>query len=268
MPPRNRRESGGAPNSDLLMTVAEAAAEAGVGVDEILHQIFARAYRAYGKCRGQGLVKAIPRHDFACLPTSRLPPGTRYATEEEMRAFNDARASAICPWEFPELPAGVVAPDYVEQTEDHFRAFYAYPNEGVPVDTWFDVEGSIIYADGKPYWTDVRVEAAQSPEMADDCANVEPRAPAEKSERAKKSREDKETDALEIAKMFVVDGVAPNVKDHTTKTMGVLKTTYPGLEDRLGREAVESLLEITFVGQRRSRGNPRQSRKVNAGSDT
>jgi hypothetical protein len=146
------------PISRGLITVAEAAAEASVSVAEILRQVVVGAYRAYGRRRAGGLIGPIPRNEFAELPTSRLPPGTRYATEAEMRVFEDAHASAICPWDFPELPAGVVAQDYAEQAEGYFRAFYVYPDEGAPVDTWFDVKASIIYADGKPEWTDVRVE--------------------------------------------------------------------------------------------------------------
>lgn len=75
-----------------------------------------------------------------------------------------------------------------------------------------------------------------------------------RQEPATKSIEDKKTDALAIAKMFVRNGVAPNVKTHATLVMGRLKTTYP--QNHLLRKNLEVLLDTTFKGQRRSAGRP------------
>jgi hypothetical protein len=79
-----------------------------------------------------------------------------------------------------------------------------------------------------------------------------------KSKPAKKSDKDKENEALEIAKTFVVDGVAPNLKTHTTSVMGVLKALSP--EDRMLRKDAEALLKTAFAAARRAQGNPRSKR--------
>jgi hypothetical protein len=149
------------------MTIAAAAAEAGVGIKVMLIWIVAGTYRAYGRHRGLGLFKVIPRHEFAELPISRLPPEMRYATESELMKLReeqsalesghatDAQRAEWWKGKFAHLSDGVVAPDYVEQELDRFYAFYLAPRLR---DTWFDVERDIIYADDKREWTDVRVE--------------------------------------------------------------------------------------------------------------
>jgi hypothetical protein len=150
-----------------LVTIAEAAAEAGVTVDVIVDELAAGKRRAYGRRRGVGLLDPIPRNHFS-EPLSRLPPGVRYATKaemsrlmEEQSALKGGRATETQMgewWEgrFAHLPAGVVASDYVEQEEDYAHAFYVAPRL---VDTWFEAEAAIIYADGKPEWADIRVES-------------------------------------------------------------------------------------------------------------
>jgi hypothetical protein len=82
--------------------------------------------------------------------------------------------------------------------------------------------------------------------------------PRKGSELAKKSDEDTEFDILEIAKTFVKDGIAPNVREHTTLVMTVLKKECPGSHPK--REQVSELLTIEFKNQRRSRGRANRPR--------
>jgi hypothetical protein len=89
-------------------------------------------------------------------------------------------------------------------------------------------------------------------------ADIEPPVLPKRSELAKKSNEDKEPNILEIAKTFVKNGIAPNVRQHTTLVMSVLKKKYPGNHPK--RSQVEELLTIEFKNLRRSRGRANRSR--------
>ncbi len=91
-----------------------------------------------------------------------------------------------------------------------------------------------------------------------DRTKIEPPVPPKRSELAKKSNEDKAPNILEIAKTFVKDGIAPNVREHTTLVMTVLKKECPGNHPK--RDAVEELLTVEFKNQRRSRGRASRAR--------
>ncbi len=88
--------------------------------------------------------------------------------------------------------------------------------------------------------------------------DVEPRTLAKRVRPANKSFKEKEADALETAKTFVIDGVAPCVKEHATAVMRVLKRQHP--QNHIRREDLERLLATQFKAQRRPQGNPRRTR--------
>jgi hypothetical protein len=95
--------------------------------------------------------------------------------------------------------------------------------------------------------------SASPPEAAR--ADIEPRAPAKRSEPVKKSDEERKANALKIAWTFVGKGVAPNLKTHTTLVMGALRALP--VEYRMLRKDVEGLLKTEFTAARRAQGNPR-----------
>jgi hypothetical protein len=65
-------------------------------------------------------------------------------------------------------------------------------------------------------------------------------------------------EVLEIAETFVIGGIAPNVREHTTNVMKVLKTDYPG--NHPTRVKVDEILTAEFKDRRRSPGNPNRAR--------
>jgi hypothetical protein len=143
------------PTHARLVTMVEAATEAGVTIEMVLNNIVNGEYHAYGRHLGLGLIRKIPPECFMLLPTSRLPPGMRYATEAEIRQYDQACSLMTNPWTPPNLPPGVVFSDFVDQEEDYAQAFLVTPRV---IDTWFDAAASIIWVERKREWTDVRVE--------------------------------------------------------------------------------------------------------------
>jgi hypothetical protein len=118
-----------------------------------------------------------------------------------------------------ELPPALVEPTYIDPDYDE--------RSGEALRPWPMVEAINLDPSGEP---------ATAP--------IELPAPATDQSRRKKSPEEKKADALEIAKTFVVDGVAPNYKDHATAVMGVLKGKHP--QNHIRREDLEILLQATF----------------------
>jgi hypothetical protein len=102
-----------------------------------------------------------------------------------------------------------------------------------------------------------RLRSESSSTVLPEAARYE-RTPAESLRPAKKSLEEKVADALEVAKRFVVNGVAPSVKEHATLVMGVLKRQHP--QSHMRREDLEGLLATEFKAQRRPQGNSRSKR--------
>jgi hypothetical protein len=124
-----------------------------IGADAVVEQLVAGKLHAYGLDCGSGLPKPIPLEHFM-IALSRLPRGTRYATTAEMNDLARRRAAADSQWDIIELPDGVVEPDYIERTKEYSQAFML---PSPLLDTWIDIASSIIYADGKPRWTDIMI---------------------------------------------------------------------------------------------------------------
>jgi hypothetical protein len=116
---------------------------------------------------------------------------------------------------------------------------------------WFKRQGLEL-----PYR--LRREPLSTSRPEDACASIEPPVPPKGSELAVKSDEGEEPNIPKIAMTFVRDGIAPNVREHTTLVMSVLKKEWPGNHPK--REQVSGLLTIEFKNQRRSRGRRNRPR--------
>jgi hypothetical protein len=138
-------------------------------------------------------------------------------------------------------PPGATHPDFFEPIAEYLWITYQDCVD------WFNRHGVSL-----PLRLRREPPSTGRPEAAH--ADIRPK----RSELAKKSGEDKEPDILEIAKTFVKDGVAPNVREHTTLVMSVLKREFPSNHPK--REQVSELLTIEFKNHRRSRGRTNRSR--------
>lgn len=105
------------------------------------------------------------------------------------------------------------------------------------------------------------VEALNPDKTRDEAAAIAPielRTATKKSEPVKRSVEEKRANAINIAQTFVIDGVAPNCKHHTTSVKRELDAGP--VEYRMRRDDVEALIKTVFAAARRKQGNPHSKR--------